>query len=69
MDSLVYQDLLDLQDTKESRVTAGTTPVWLSESQITSNPMDFCETWVLNLWSMDLRDPPALQVPQDTPDG
>lgn len=69
MDSLVYQDLLDLQDTRESRVTEETTPVWLSESQITSNPMDFCETWVPNLRFMDLQDPPALQVPQDTPAG
>lgn len=43
LDSLVYRDLLDLQDIKESRVTAGTTPVWPSESQTTSNPMDFCE--------------------------
>lgn len=69
MDSQVYRDLLDLQDTKESQVTAGTTPVWPSESQTTLNHMDFCEMWVLNLLSMDLQDPLALLVPQDTTDG
>lgn len=66
---LGYQDLLDLRDTKESRVMAVTTRVWPSESQITSNLKDCCEMWVLSLWSMVFQDPRALQVLQDTPAG